>query len=173
MCEGALVSTDPTVTSLGASQQAHVYSTESDDCTAFLSNYDLKSSIRIMFNNMHYTLPPWSISIFSDCRNVVFNTAKRLYNHCLGSPRPTKIKHGISLKLGSTYGTREYKRITYTSRVNLRARTNRIALLSVAIGLPNVGEHYESWNTGNLGPVSLPGLDQGKWDLLWKKWTYQ
>lgn len=29
-----------------------------------------------MFNNMHYNLPPWSISILPDCRNVVFNTAK-------------------------------------------------------------------------------------------------
>lgn len=28
------------------------------------------------FNNMHYDLPAWSISILPDCRNVVFNTAK-------------------------------------------------------------------------------------------------
>ncbi|KAK7282946.1 hypothetical protein RIF29_12086 [Crotalaria pallida] len=25
---------------------------------------------------MHYNLPPWSISILPDCRNVVFNIAK-------------------------------------------------------------------------------------------------
>lgn len=29
-----------------------------------------------MFNNMHYSLPPWSISILPDCKNVAFNTAK-------------------------------------------------------------------------------------------------
>ena len=37
----------------------------------------------------------------------------------------------------------------------------------------NVGEHYETWNTGILGPVALHGLDQGKWDLSLQKWTYQ
>ncbi|CAL5324980.1 unnamed protein product [Camellia sinensis] len=37
----------------------------------------------------------------------------------------------------------------------------------------NVGGHYETWNTGVLGPVALCGLDQGKWDLSWAKWTYQ
>lgn len=56
--------------------QAHVYTSESGDCAAFLSNFDTKSAARVMFNNMHYNLPPWSISILPDCRNVVFNTAK-------------------------------------------------------------------------------------------------
>ena len=37
----------------------------------------------------------------------------------------------------------------------------------------NVGEHFESWSTGILGPVALHGLDQGKWDLSGQKWTYQ
>lgn len=37
----------------------------------------------------------------------------------------------------------------------------------------NVGGHFETWNTGILGPVALHGLDQGKWDLSWQKWTYQ
>nr|KYP48422.1 Beta-galactosidase 3 [Cajanus cajan] len=74
---------------------------------------------------------------------------------------------------GSAYGTREYRRFAYTGKVNLRAGVNRIALLSVAIGLPNVGEHFETWSTGILGPVALHGLDQGKWDLSGQKWTYQ
>ena len=39
--------------------------------------------------------------------------------------------------------------------------------------LKNVGGHFETWNTGILGPVALHGLDQGKWDLSWQKWTYQ
>jgi hypothetical protein len=41
------------------------------------------------------------------------------------------------------------------------------------LSMKNVGGHYESWNTGILGPVALHGLDQGKWDLSWQKWTYQ
>lgn len=56
--------------------QAHVFSSKSGDCAAFLANYDTKSVVKVMFNNMHYNLPPWSISILPDCRNAVFNTAK-------------------------------------------------------------------------------------------------
>ncbi|KAG5089440.1 hypothetical protein JHK86_002052 [Glycine max] len=248
MCERALVSTDPAVTSLGNFQQAHVYSAKSGDCAAFLSNFDTKSSVRVMFNNMHYNLPPWSISILPDCRNVVFNTAKvgvqtsqmqmlptntRMFSwesfdedisslddgssittttsglleqinvtrdtsdylwyitsvdigssesFLRGGKLPTLIVqstgHAMHVFIngqlsGSAYGTREDRRFTYTGTVNLRAGTNRIALLSVAVGLPNVGGHFETWNTGILGPVVLRGFDQGKLDLSWQKWTYQ
>jgi hypothetical protein len=38
--------------------------------------------------------------------------------------------------IGSASGTREDKRISYKGDVNLRAGTNKIALLSVACGLP-------------------------------------
>ncbi|XP_027914317.1 beta-galactosidase 3 [Vigna unguiculata] len=248
MCERALVSTDPAVTSLGNFQQAHVYSTKSGDCAAFLANYDTKSSVRVMFNNMHYNLPPWSISILPDCRNAVFNTAKvgvqtsqmqmlptnthmfswerfeedvsslddssaiaittsglleqinvtrdtsdylwyitsvdidSSESFVRGGTLPSLIVqstgHAVHVFIngqlsGSAFGTREDRRFRYTGPVNLRAGTNRIALLSVAVGLPNVGGHFETWSTGILGPVVLRGLDQGKLDLSWQKWTYQ
>ncbi|KAK3224226.1 hypothetical protein Dsin_011251 [Dipteronia sinensis] len=246
MSEKALVSADPIVTSLGSFQQAYVYSSESGNCAAFLSNYDTKSPARVMFNNMHYNLPPWSISVLPDCRNVVFNTAKvgvqtsqmemlptnadmfswESYDEDVsslddsstfssqglleqinvtrdasdylwyitsvdigssesflhGGELPTLIVqssgHAVHIFVngqlsGSSFGTRQNRRFTYTGKVNLRAGTNRIALLSVAVGLPNVGGHYETWNTGILGPVALHGIDQGKWDLSWQKWTYQ
>ncbi|CAI0461499.1 unnamed protein product [Linum tenue] len=214
MCERALVSVDPMVTQLGAFQQAH--------CAAFLANYDTKSATRVLFNNMHYNLPPWSISILPDCRNVVFNTAKVVMNRgydgstftasglleqinvtrdasdylwyitnvdigsseafLRGGELPTLIVrssgHAVHVFIngqlsGSAFGTRENRKFTYTGKVNLRAGKNKIALLSVAVGLPNVGGHYETWNTGILGPVALHGLDQGKWDLSWQTWTYQ
>ncbi|KAI7736627.1 hypothetical protein M8C21_025712 [Ambrosia artemisiifolia] len=75
-CEPALVSGDPTVFSLGAHQQAHVYYSKFGHCAAFLSNYDTDNATRVMFNKKHHTLPPWSISILPDCNNIVFNTAK-------------------------------------------------------------------------------------------------
>ncbi|KAK3026534.1 hypothetical protein RJ639_041831, partial [Escallonia herrerae] len=246
LCERALVSADPTVTSLGSLQQARVFSSENGDCAAFLSNYDTNSAARVMFNNMHYNLPPWSISILPDCRNVVFNTAKvgvqssqmemlpsnaemfswETYNEDLssiddsstfttfglleqinvtrdasdylwyitsvdigssesflrGGELPTLIVqttgHALHVFIngqlsGYAFGTRENRRFTFTGKVKLHAGTNRIALLSVAVGLPNIGGHFETWNTGVLGPVALHGLDQGKWDLSWQKWTYQ
>lgn len=40
------------------------------------------------------------------------------------------------INLGSAFGTRENRRIRYIGKVNLHAGTNRIALLSVAVGLP-------------------------------------
>ncbi|KAK6118449.1 hypothetical protein DH2020_047866 [Rehmannia glutinosa] len=246
LCEKALVSADPVVTSLGSLQQAHVYSSESGDCAAFLSNYDTKSAVRVMFNNMHYNLPPWSISILPDCRNAVFNTAKvgvqtshmemlpssadifswETYNEDLtslddsstfsavglleqinvtrdatdylwyttsvdigssesflhGGELPTLIVQSTGHALhvfingqlsGSAFGTRQNRRFTFKGKVNLHAGSNTIGLLSVAVGLPNVGGHYETWSTGVSGPVALLGLDQGKWDLSWAKWTYQ
>ncbi|KAL8478827.1 hypothetical protein ACS0TY_030633 [Phlomoides rotata] len=246
LCEKALVTTDPVVTSLGSLQQAHVYSSESGGCSAFLSNYDTKSSARVMFNNMHYNLPPWSISILPDCRNAVFNTAKvgvqtshmemqptktgifswETFNEDLSSlddsstfsavglleqinvtrdasdylwyttnvnigssesflhsgELPTLIVHSTGHALhvfvngqlsGSASGTRQNRRFTFKEKINLRAGSNKISLLSVAVGLPNIGGHYETWSTGVLGPVALLGLNQGKWDLAWAKWTYQ
>ncbi|XP_051144440.1 beta-galactosidase 3 [Andrographis paniculata] len=246
LCEKALVSADPTVTSLGSLQQAHVYSSNTGDCAAFLSNYNTKSATRVFFNNMHYNLPPWSISILPDCRNVVFNTAKvgvqttkmemlpsnseifswDTFNEDLssldesstfstiglleqinvtrdasdylwyttdvdigpsesflrGGELPTLIVQSTGHALhvfvngrlsGSASGTRENRRFTFKEKVNLRSGSNKISLLSVAVGLPNIGGHYETWNTGVLGPVALLGLDRGKQDLSWAKWTYQ
>ena len=37
---------------------------------------------------------------------------------------------------GSAFGTRQNRRFTYQGKINLHSGTNRIALLSVAVGLP-------------------------------------
>lgn len=37
----------------------------------------------------------------------------------------------------------------------------------------NVGVHYERWNTGVLGPVTLKGLNEGTRDLTKQKWSYK
>ncbi|XP_021716437.1 beta-galactosidase 1-like [Chenopodium quinoa] len=74
---------------------------------------------------------------------------------------------------GTAYGSLENPKITFSEGVNLRPGINKIALLSVAVGLPNVGPHYERFNTGILGPVSLNGLNEGRRDLTWQKWSYK
>jgi hypothetical protein len=101
LCEQALVSVDPTITTLGTMQevcvlvtflpmvcisyigrcvtyihlhQAHVFRSPSG-CAAFLANYNSNSHAKVVFNNEQYSLPPWSISILPDCKNVVFNSA--------------------------------------------------------------------------------------------------
>jgi hypothetical protein len=54
--------------------QAHVFRSPSG-CAAFLANYNYNSYAKVVFSNEHYNLPPWSISILPDCKNVVYNTA--------------------------------------------------------------------------------------------------
>ncbi|KAJ0087018.1 hypothetical protein Patl1_09217 [Pistacia atlantica] len=256
LCEHALVSSDPTVTSLGTYHQAYVFSPGKGRCAAFLSNYHASSAAKVIFNGRHYDLPPWSISILPDCKNVVFNTATvgvqsehmqmlpadskllswETYDEDVsslgqrstittaglleqvnvtrdtsdylwymtsvdigssesflrGGQKPTLtiesaghavhvfingqfsgIVVGLFLPGGSAFGTRESRKFTFTGPVNLRAGANKIALLSMAVGLPNVGFHYEKWETGILGPVMLQGLDKGNRDLTWHKWSYQ
>ncbi|KAI3712856.1 hypothetical protein L1987_71424 [Smallanthus sonchifolius] len=245
-CEPALLSAEPVITSLGSLQQAHVFSPKSGPCAAFLSNYDPNNAAKMMFNNKHYTLPPWSISILPDCNNVVFNTANvevqsaqiemspsdsnmfswerftedstvsdesstftttglleqinvtrdasdylwyttsvdigSSESFLSGGELPKLLVQSMGHALhvfingehsGSSFGTRKHRKVSYQEKINLRAGSNKIALLSVAMGLPNIGGHYETWETGVLGPVALYGLDQGKRDLSWVNWTYQ
>ncbi|CAL5408724.1 unnamed protein product [Camellia sinensis] len=75
-CEEYLVNADPIQQSLGGNLEAHVYYKTSNDCAAFLANYDSSSGANVTFNGNSYFLPAWSVSILPDCKNVIFNTAK-------------------------------------------------------------------------------------------------
>ncbi|CAI0461504.1 unnamed protein product [Linum tenue] len=199
MCERALVSVDPMVTQLGAFQQAHVYSTEHGDCAAFLANYDTKSATRVLFNNMHYNLPPWSISILPDCRNVVFNTAKVGVQTSQMEMLPTNTEmlswesydeDVSSLYDGSTFtasGLLEQINVTrdasdylwYITNVDIGSseaflRGGELPTLIVRSSGHAVHVFINGQLSGEIhGPVALHGLDQGKWDLSWQTWTYQ
>ncbi|KAG0486825.1 hypothetical protein HPP92_008920 [Vanilla planifolia] len=74
---------------------------------------------------------------------------------------------------GTAYGGLKDPRLTFTGAVKLWVGRNVISILSAAVGLPNVGEHFETWNAGVLGPVTLSGLNEGQRYLTWQKWTYQ
>ncbi|KAL0410509.1 UNVERIFIED_CONTAM: Beta-galactosidase [Sesamum latifolium] len=74
---------------------------------------------------------------------------------------------------GTVYGSLDNTKLTYGGNVDLRAGINKISLLSVAVGLPNAGMHYERWNTGVLGPVTLQGLNEGTRDLTKQRWSYK
>ncbi|XAR53436.1 Beta-galactosidase [Bertholletia excelsa] len=63
---------------------------------------------------------------------------------------------------GTVYGELENPKLTFSNNVKLRAGINKLSLLSVAVGLPNVGLHFERYNAGVLGPVTLKGLDEGQ-----------
>ncbi|XP_019150893.1 PREDICTED: beta-galactosidase-like [Ipomoea nil] len=245
LAEPALVSSYPIVTWFGKNQEVHVFRSETGACVAFLSNYDPQFSAKVTFSNLQYDLPPWSISILPDCKNVVYNTATvrspslqtkmipvgngfswQSYTEEIASsddgdtvaadgmweqinvtrdssdylwymtevniapdeeflrngkdPVVTVMSAGHAMHVfinselsGTVYGGLAFPKLTYTNSVKLRAGINKISLLSVAVGLPNVGLHFEKWNAGVLGPVSLSGLNEGTRDLTNQTWFYK
>ncbi|XP_050937298.1 beta-galactosidase-like [Cucumis melo] len=74
---------------------------------------------------------------------------------------------------GSVYGSLEDPRITFSKYVNLKEGVNKLSMLSVTVGLPNVGLHFDTWNAGVLGPVTLKGLNEGTRDMSKYKWSYK
>uniref|UniRef100_A0A7N2LSV3 Beta-galactosidase n=1 Tax=Quercus lobata TaxID=97700 RepID=A0A7N2LSV3_QUELO len=76
LCEEHLISSDPIQVQLGTNLEAHIYSKTSNDCAAFLANYDSSLDANVTFNGNSYFLAAWSVSILPDCKNVIFNTAK-------------------------------------------------------------------------------------------------
>ncbi|CAN7014562.1 unnamed protein product [Brassica rapa subsp. trilocularis] len=74
---------------------------------------------------------------------------------------------------GTAYGSLENPKLTFSQKIKLHAGVNKLALLSIAAGLPNGGVHYETWNTGVLGPVTLTGVNSGTWDMSKWKWSYK
>ncbi|XP_042514357.1 beta-galactosidase 9 [Macadamia integrifolia] len=109
LCEPALVAVDdsPQYIWLGPHQEAHVYrfhveglnlrqSGNKIGCSAFLANIDWHWAATVTFLGRQYTLPPWSVSILPDCKNVAFNTAKvgaqiSIKTLDFGSPLPSII----------------------------------------------------------------------------------
>ncbi|XP_071723049.1 beta-galactosidase-like isoform X2 [Rutidosis leptorrhynchoides] len=80
----------------------------------------------------------------------------------------------VNGKLAATaFGGLSNPKLTFSENIKLNAGVNKISLLSVSMGLPNVGVHYETWNAGVLGPVTLKGLDEGERDLSKQKWSYK
>ncbi|KAJ0637132.1 putative galactan 1,3-beta-galactosidase [Helianthus annuus] len=77
LCEEYLVNGDHAHQSLGINLEADVYYKTDDDCAAFLANYGSSVDANVTFNGKLYFLPAWSVSILPDCKNVIFNTAKK------------------------------------------------------------------------------------------------
>ncbi|GAB2295688.1 Beta-galactosidase 9 [Dionaea muscipula] len=88
LSEPALVAVDsPQYLKLGPLQEGHVYRKKINGkwlspgmsgniCAAFLANIDQSRAASVTFQGQNYSLPPWSVSILPDCKNVAFNTAK-------------------------------------------------------------------------------------------------
>ncbi|GMN53119.1 hypothetical protein TIFTF001_022272 [Ficus carica] len=197
LAESALVSSDPTVTKLGNNQEAHVFRSNTGACAAFLSNLDTNNAARVSFGNKQYDLPPCGGTFASDGLteqlSVTWDKTDYLWyltDITIGSdegflktgnyPLLTVYSAGHALLVfvngqltGKAYGSLDSPKLTFTQNIKLRVGVNKLALLSVAVGLPNVGLHFETWNAGVLGPVTLKGLNSGTWDMSKWKWSYK
>ncbi|KAL5563083.1 hypothetical protein UlMin_032830 [Ulmus minor] len=141
------VNDDGKFTVTGLLEQLNV-TRDSSDYLWYTTSVDISASEAFLRNGQRPTL---SVQSAGDAMHVFVN----------GQPS------------GSAYGTREKRRFTFTGNVNLHAGINKISLLSVAVGLPNNGPHFETRYTGILGPVTLHGLNEGKRDLSWQRWSYK
>ncbi|XP_065881452.1 beta-galactosidase 16-like [Euphorbia lathyris] len=82
------------VLSLGQQQQAYVYTGGAGECAAFLVNNDTKNAVSVQFRDGSYDLPPRSISILPDCKNVAYNTAKVTVQYIARSMRRSMLLDG-------------------------------------------------------------------------------
>ncbi|KAJ6801516.1 beta-galactosidase 7-like [Iris pallida] len=82
---------------LGKEQDSWVFQMESGKCVAFLVNKDPRNDAHVHFRNNAYELPSKSVSILSDCKNVVFNTGK----------------------VGAQHGVRSAKAVQYFNRAEM------------------------------------------------------
>ncbi|GLU12850.1 hypothetical protein SLE2022_295080 [Rubroshorea leprosula] len=97
-CEHALLNSEPINLSLGPSQEADVYADTSGACAAFLANIDDKNDMTVVFRNVSYNLPAWSVSVLPDCKNVIFNTAKVTSQTSIVEMVPEDLQPSVTLQ---------------------------------------------------------------------------
>ncbi|KAJ0024843.1 hypothetical protein Pint_07567 [Pistacia integerrima] len=72
---------------------------------------------------------------------------------------------------GTVYGGIDNPKLSFSQNVKMRVGENQISLLSIICG--SSGTHFEQWNAGVLGPVTLKGLNEGTRDFSKQKWSYK
>ncbi|XP_057490523.1 beta-galactosidase 16 isoform X1 [Actinidia eriantha] len=117
LCSTTLLSGLLTTSSLGEHQEAFVFQGKSGECAAFLVNNDGRKDAAVTFRNLTYELPPQSISILPDCKNVAFNTAKVSTQYNTRSTVPV-------INFGSAERWEEFKEVVPNfDETSLRANT--------------------------------------------------
>ncbi|PHU12195.1 Beta-galactosidase 2 [Capsicum chinense] len=125
------------------------------------------------YMKMQYDLPPWSISILPDCRTAVYNTAR--ISSQSSQMKMIPVGGGLSWESHTEEAPSAdaddsdtlsssglWEQINVTSSDYLWYMTNPIL---------NVGLHFETWNAGVLGRITLSGLNEGTRDLTKQRWA--
>ncbi|KAL6563290.1 hypothetical protein OROHE_005877 [Orobanche hederae] len=141
LCEPALVSGNPTSTTLGKYEES------------FLANNDRNSFTTVVFGNRRYDLPPWSISILPDCKKAVYNTAN------ISSP---------SVKMTMNPVTSRMKWKSYTEEASSPYDHHSFTKIGLLDQLNTTRDNTDYlWYTTDLKIGSKEGfLKDGKWPVL-------
>ncbi|KAF3440327.1 hypothetical protein FNV43_RR18611 [Rhamnella rubrinervis] len=82
LCKKALFTGTPSVEKFSEDLEARFYEDQRRSvCAAFLCNNNTMIPLTITFRGGNYYLPPHSISILPDCKNVVYNTQSVVSQH--------------------------------------------------------------------------------------------
>lgn len=98
-----------------AFSQAHVFETDSGQCVAFLVNSDKRNAAALHFRRTIYHIPPRSISVLPNCKDVAFSTGQVIHVsytnvHCQCS----SAKDGLfSCQVSAQFGDRSATPVQY------------------------------------------------------------
>ncbi|WCJ26958.1 Beta-galactosidase [Euphorbia peplus] len=165
-CEEYLISSDPTQKQLGKNLEAHIYYKSSDDCAAFLANFDSKSDANVTFNGKSYFLPAWSVSILPDCKNVIFNTAKVVSQTNLGDVSRSHSRSFDEISLEKTiwswyeeevgiWGNNSFTKKGLLEQINTTKDISDFLWYSTSIYVNADQEKDVILNVGSLGHAAL------------------
>ncbi|KAI7757809.1 hypothetical protein M8C21_029185 [Ambrosia artemisiifolia] len=120
LCEHALLNNKPSLVLLGPKQEVDVYEDQSGTCAAFIANLDDTNEKTVLFRNVSYTLPAWSVSILPDCKNVVFNTAKVRSQTSTTEMVPEKLQTNweIFVEKAGIWGEADFTRNGFVDHIN-------------------------------------------------------
>ncbi|KAG9445334.1 hypothetical protein H6P81_016674 [Aristolochia fimbriata] len=121
LCEQALLSSEPTLVSLGPLQEAHIYKGSSGSCATFISNMDEEDDKILQFQNVSYHVPAWSVSILPDCKNVAFNTAQVKSQTSIVAMIPDKLHASTALP---EKGTKSFQWEVFTEKAGVWGATD-------------------------------------------------
>ncbi|XP_057430749.1 beta-galactosidase-like [Lotus japonicus] len=141
-------------------------SSERDSFTA----YELREQVNVTWDSTDYLWYMTDVNIDSNEGFIKNGQSPVLTAWSAGHVLHVFVNGQLS---GTVYGGIAFPKLTFSDNVKLRVSNNKISLLSVSVGLSNVGVHFETWNVGVLGPVTLKGLNEGTRDLSRQKWSYK
>ncbi|XP_065867178.1 beta-galactosidase 13-like [Euphorbia lathyris] len=126
LCSKALLFGTPSTFTLGDDLEARVYEKTGKDkvCAAFLTNRQTLVSKSVDFRGHKYILPPESISILHDCKNVIFNTNQIVSQHNQRNlVKPKNAKHSLKWKMYKEKIPTQLNKMTSTTPLELYGLT--------------------------------------------------